>query len=172
MSKLHEDDVKARLQVDFIDEEGASVDIRLSTTEEILVRKPDDSRVTFVASVDVAATVTITRVGEVATVIRVDHLLNTGQKVEILGVTESDYNGVFEVIKIDRDTFTYPVTGSPATPATGAPTSRPINRIFYDTIVNDVDQAGDWEVQGRVVLPSGEDWASDPGIITVEKRFD
>lgn len=49
------------------------------------------------------------------------HGLTTGDVVTIAGATESQYNGTFTVTVTDTDSFTYPVTGSPSTPATGTP---------------------------------------------------
>jgi len=63
---------------------------------------------------------TITRVGGVATVTTAsDHLLASGISVTISGANETEYNGTFVITVIDSDEFTYSVTGSPTTPATG-----------------------------------------------------
>lgn len=49
----------------------------------------------------------------------VDHRLATGLDVTISGANESEYNGTFEISVISTTQFTYEITGSPATPATG-----------------------------------------------------
>lgn len=62
----------------------------------------------------------ITRVSTTATVTTsVDHGLTTGQFVTIIGANEADYNGAFQVAVTGTNQFTYTVSGSPSTPATG-----------------------------------------------------
>lgn len=67
------------------------------------------------------AAVAITRSGAVATVTLVGHGLTSGQQVEITGADQPEYNGMRTVTVVDADSFTYPVSGTPATPATGSP---------------------------------------------------
>lgn len=47
------------------------------------------------------------------------HNYGTGQTITISGANEAEYNGDFEVTVVDADTFTYAVSGTPASPATG-----------------------------------------------------
>jgi hypothetical protein len=54
-----------------------------------------------------------------ATVTATAHGFTTGDQVNIRGAAETDYNGDFIVTVTDANTFTYTVSGSPATPATG-----------------------------------------------------
>jgi hypothetical protein len=61
----------------------------------------------------------ITRSSTTATVTAVDHGFSTGQKVVIYGAEQAAYNGAFTITVVDDDTFTFTVSGSPATPATG-----------------------------------------------------
>lgn len=66
----------------------------------------------------------ITRSSTTATVTTAAaHGLSSGQKVTIAGASQSDYNGTFVITVTDTDEFTYTVSGSPATPATGTITS-------------------------------------------------
>lgn len=65
------------------------------------------------------ATATITRSGTTATVVANGHGFTTGQKVVISGATQTAYNGAFEVTVTGPNSFTYTVTGSPTSPATG-----------------------------------------------------
>lgn len=51
----------------------------------------------------------------------VDHQLATGMSIEISGAIETEYNGNFVITVIDSKSFTYSVSGSPSTPATGSP---------------------------------------------------
>jgi hypothetical protein len=63
----------------------------------------------------------ITRSGGIATVTTVaDHNLSSFVPVTISGAVEPEYNAVDAAITVTGpDSFTYPVTGSPSTPATG-----------------------------------------------------
>lgn len=63
---------------------------------------------------------TLTRSGTTATVTTTgNHNLATGTTTTISGAVETEYNGAFVVTVIDLVSFTYEVTGSPSTPATG-----------------------------------------------------
>lgn len=64
-------------------------------------------------------TITITRTGDVATASCVAHGFVAEQVVLISGATPAAYNGEFRVVSAAADTFTFAITGSPATPATG-----------------------------------------------------
>ncbi len=64
-------------------------------------------------------TTTITRSGATATATCTGHGLINGKQVLIKGATQTEYNGVYTITLVDANTFTYTVTGTPATPATG-----------------------------------------------------
>lgn len=65
----------------------------------------------------------ITRSETTATVVTAtdhDYTEGFGMTAEIVGADQSDYNGTFDIVTVpNRRTFTYVVSGSPATPATG-----------------------------------------------------
>lgn len=63
--------------------------------------------------------VTITRSGSTATVSHTAHGLITGGKAVIRGANEQEYNGVFSITVTTANAYTYTVSGSPASPATG-----------------------------------------------------
>jgi len=63
---------------------------------------------------------TITRAGAVATVARPDHGYTNGQTVTIEGADVAEYNGNKVATVTGTGTFTFPVVGTPATPATGS----------------------------------------------------
>lgn len=67
------------------------------------------------------AVTTVTRTGTVATVTTTaQHGYQAGDKVTIAGATETDYNGLQSITAILSPTqFTYTVSGSPTSPATG-----------------------------------------------------
>lgn len=76
----------------------------------------------------------LTRSGSTATATVASHGLSTGNKVNVSGAGQSEYNGVFTITVVDANTFTYPVTGTPATPATGTiECNRVVNLAQNDT---------------------------------------
>jgi uncharacterized phage protein gp47/JayE len=63
---------------------------------------------------------TLTRVGTTVTALCAsNHNLGTGLSVTIAGANQAEYNGTFQIIAVSNDTFTYEISGSPVTPATG-----------------------------------------------------
>lgn len=66
-------------------------------------------------------TCTIVRSGSTATATCAGHGLRDKSKATMSGATQPEYNGTFVITVIDPNTFTFQVTGTPATPATGAP---------------------------------------------------
>ena len=65
------------------------------------------------------APVTITRASTTATVAHTAHGLATGNKVVIRGAAQQEYNGVYTITVTGANAYTYTVSGTPATPATG-----------------------------------------------------
>lgn len=72
----------------------------------------------------------INRSGSVATVVCTSHGLITGNYVTIAGAVQPSYNSTFRVTKVDANTFTFLVTGAPATPATGTITATKQNVVM------------------------------------------
>jgi hypothetical protein len=68
---------------------------------------------------DGGATVTITSTGGTATVAHTSHGYATGNKVRIRGAEQPEYNGIQTITVTGAGTYTYAVSGSPASPATG-----------------------------------------------------
>jgi hypothetical protein len=64
-------------------------------------------------------TVTISRSGSTATVSHTGHGLVDGKKVLIKGAGQQEYNGVHTITVTGANSYTYTVSGTPATPATG-----------------------------------------------------
>jgi hypothetical protein len=56
--------------------------------------------------------------GSTATAIHSTHGFTSGDLVSIAGASESEYNGEYEITVSDADTYTYTISGSPATPIT------------------------------------------------------
>jgi len=72
--------------------------------------------------------VSITRSGTIATVTtRWAHNLTGTPQVTVHGATVANYNGAFTIAVTGATTFTYTVSGSPATPAAGSLMAFPIN---------------------------------------------
>lgn len=66
------------------------------------------------------AITSLTRVGTTVTAeMAANHTLATGISVTTSGANQAEYNGTFVVNVNDRDQFTYEITGTPTTPATG-----------------------------------------------------
>ena len=62
----------------------------------------------------------LTRVGQTVTATTTsDHLLTSNQSVDISGAVEPEYNGTYNIIVTSSTAFTYTITGTPSTPATG-----------------------------------------------------
>ena len=65
------------------------------------------------------AVTSITSTASVATATVTAHGFTTGQAVYIMGAVQPAYNGLVSVTSTGANTFTYPISGSPASPATG-----------------------------------------------------
>ena len=79
---------------------------------------------TTLADVTIATLVTsissLTKSGTTVTAVTSsDHNLASNIDVLIAGAVETDYNGTFTITVLDATTFTYEITGTPSTPATG-----------------------------------------------------
>ena len=80
----------------------------------------------------VRSVTSLTRSGTTATVTTsVNHGWTNGALVTIAGATQSAYNGEFIITVTSPTTFTYTVSGSPATPATGTITATGPPTVAY-----------------------------------------
>jgi hypothetical protein len=72
-------------------------------------------------SYHVATMESITRTGNIATVIlsTPNNVLRTGDLVNISGANQAEYNGAFTITVLTPSSFSYVVSGTPVTPATG-----------------------------------------------------
>lgn len=77
--------------------------------------------------------VSITRSGSTATVTHTAHGLKTNDKVVIKGCNQNEYNGIQEITVTDANNYTYTVSGTPATPATGTITA---TSVILNTTTN------------------------------------
>lgn len=94
---------------------------------ETLVKKLDETQYTLQTATTIASNTiscTITRVGTIATATTSsNHNLATGLSVVIAGASQSEYNKTATITVISETQFTYEVSGSPTTPATGTITA-------------------------------------------------
>lgn len=99
--------------------------IRISEQERNTVSKLYDptNGVNFVTGVS-----SITRSGSVATAIIPDHGIPSTETVVFAGADQTEYNVSAAVTVVDKDTVTYTVAGTPATPATGTITASHANQ--------------------------------------------
>lgn len=87
----------------------------LQTSDGATVKTQADSTIALEA-----ISIMITRSGTLATAETASpHKFSTGQNVTISGATQTQYNGIFNIVVVDDTHFTFAVAGSPATPATG-----------------------------------------------------
>lgn len=94
----------------------------------------------------------ITSVGALATVTTSGaHLLTTGNTVTFYGADQPEYNGVFTATVTSGTVFTIPITGSPASPATGT--------IGLNVVPSWTDATVPARVQAAVLMVLGHLWA-------------
>ena len=102
----------------------------------------------------------ITRAASTATVTTASpHGFTTGQRVTIAGATQTEYNGTFAIAVTGASTFTYPVTGGPATPATGTITAEPELPPTLSLAIRDLRQ--DIDLRAAVVRLVGYEKNAD-----------
>lgn len=78
-----------------------------------------------------ASVTSITRVTTTATVTQTAHGLATNDKVFIEGADQPEYNGIHQITYISADSYSYTVSGTPTTPATGTITETDV--LISDT---------------------------------------
>jgi hypothetical protein len=95
--------------------------------------------------------------GGTVTVTHATHGMQTGDKVQILGATEEEYNGIHTITVSDASTYTYTIAGTPSTPDSGEATFV----ALHDTTDADGEAeatrvyTSDQNVVGRVRKSSG-----------------
>ena len=90
----------------------------------------------------------ITRSGNTATATTPTAHGMSNRQIAIFGATQAAYNGLFNITVTGANTFTYPVVGTPTTPATGTilyvldPTAPPLSRTLqqaYNSMKNKIN---------------------------------
>jgi len=100
---------------------GALIPLEHMVPTAVIV-KGEAAAVTSIARTDDVATVTTTAA----------HGLVSGMSVVIAGASPADYNGTKVITVTDTAEFTFPVTGTPETPATGTITYQAVYRETTD----------------------------------------
>ena len=104
---------------------GASASTTVQNTVTVTVTVKDGTDQSNIQNARVLLTesaedvVTITRVSTTATVSHTAHGYADGSSVLIKGAAQSEYNGIHTITVTGANDYTYTVSGSPATPATG-----------------------------------------------------
>jgi hypothetical protein len=108
------------------------------------------------------ATVSITRSGTTATVSHTGHGMATNDWIWITGCTGADgayYNGSFQITKINNDSYSYVMTGTPSGSAAGSPKATFVVLNSTTNGTGDVSASYSWlsaqPVNGRVRSATG-----------------
>lgn len=97
---------------------SAAVTLTVSTNTSKLLRAMGETSKSG-SNVTITA---LTRSGSTASATATAHGLTTGDFIGVTGASQAEYNvDPVAVTVVDANTFTYPVTGTPTTPATGSP---------------------------------------------------
>jgi hypothetical protein len=104
----------------------------------------------------------VTQVSNVATCTTpVAHNFNTGDTILMAGATQTQYNGSFSITKTGTTTFTYPISGSPTSPATGTITcEKQMNTSITFTVPWDVQPNDSYEIWRTITKDASN---ADPG---------
>lgn len=74
----------------------------------------------------------ITRASATATVAQTAHGYSSNDYILITGSDQTEYNGLHQITKTSDDAYTYAVSGTPATPATGTLTAGFVDQIHLN----------------------------------------
>ncbi len=116
---------------------GATVTVQNAVTVRVTAKDADTAAAIESARVllyvSTGSSVTITRASSTATVSHTAHGYSTGQKVVILGADQGEYNGIKTITVGGANDYTFTVSGTPTTPATGTILS---HRVILDGDTN------------------------------------
>ncbi|MCZ6897327.1 MAG: hypothetical protein O7D95_01270 [Betaproteobacteria bacterium] len=117
----------------------------------------------------VVSVTSITRSGTTVTVTTTtDHGLQEGQAVVIAGAVETDYNGTFDVASVTSSTvYTYEISTTPTTPATGTITSTGatvylLSRI-RETVLSSLTDTVPYKLWRYIAYKASADWLKAEG---------
>lgn len=102
------------------------------------------------------AVTSITRSGTTATVtLPAAHGWASGKRITHAGVDQADYNGTFEITVTGAATYTFQVSGSPTTPATGVITATDLGIPELYTLAVMTLVTHWYDIRGLVAIGSG-----------------
>jgi hypothetical protein len=137
---------------------GGTIAIIETASVELTVRDITDnsavsgSRVLLLASsggpLPADLSTTITRSGSTATATATAHGLLTGATVLISGAVQNEYNGKHVITVTGANTFTYTVSGTPVTPATGT--------ITTTAVILNGNTDGSGQISGEIDFTSNQ----------------
>ncbi len=105
---------------------------------------------------DIASISGITRSSQTATATTsAAHGKSTGDVVIVSGAAQSEYNGTFTITVTGTTTFTYTVSGTPATPATGTITYTSGGATSYSYSITSFNSTGESAVSSGVSVTTG-----------------
>ena len=109
----------------------------------------------------------IASVSPLATVTCNGHGFSTGDSIYIAGASPAEYNGVFTVTVVDPNTFTYPISGSPVSPAGGTSITATPVRVTCTNTTATATLANHGFVVGQTVSISGASPGGYNGAVTI-----
>lgn len=126
------------------------------------VVRSDVSTRTLVTNNTQFSVVTLTAAAGTATATTIAaHGYTTGDQIVMAGATLSNYNGNFTITVTGATTFTYAVSGSPASPAVGTIlSSKSLNVLISFSVPWDVQAGDSWEIWRTVTATASN---ADPG---------
>src|SRR6185295_8814957 len=80
------------------------------------------------------AVTALTASGLTATAAQTAHGFADGDPVTIGGAAQAAYNGTFPISRVDANTYTYPITSTPVSPATGTITSVGYTESYFPAV--------------------------------------
>lgn len=91
-----------------------------------------------------ASVTSITRATTTATVTQTAHGYSTGDDVRIYGADQPEYNGIKSITVTGANTYTYTVSGSPTTPATGTIVAALVIINGYTDVNGEISDTRSW----------------------------
>ena len=144
--------------------------VKIRVTSDKTFEYPLSSSIaTATGTITATASLSVTRSGSTATVKFDDpHGLKPGQAIKISGCNQTEYNGEFVITVTDEGTFTYAVTGTPASPAIGAIKAE---RLLWSAVANTGYPSAICFFEQRMILAATKAhpqtiWGSETGNIT------
>lgn len=136
---------------------GVSVDIVITVRDVVSFGLIENARVLLEAadgSGDLyfnQAVIQITRSGTTATVNHTSHGLSTGAWVHVQGCDQLEYNIAAQITYVDANNYSYQVSGTPASPATGSPTVTGVVFNHLTSALGKVSDTRSWTVNQNLV---------------------